>query len=319
MHPSHGGTNCARFIRRLAVGPFGRTPLRPPPARCSNGFFPLPLIFPLLIAQSFLLLLAPRQISESSLNQTAAPGTLVGTLKTTLVLSPRKIGIFLGALAVCMSVAAVIGDFCTLKIHSDNVWPIARQFNFVEEGNLANYYQGLQLLLNSALLVAIWSAKKQAGAVHCGHWLALAGIFLFLSCDEVAQIHETTVSLLLAGARDQESGKTGWFWIYLPLLVVFGVTYIPFLKRLPRRTALLFVVSGCIYAGGAVGIEKIVNWFAETYGDNTAGYVLIDNLGEFMESSGMALFAYTLLSYLAAESAEISLHLRGTADPVAPA
>ena len=231
-------------------------------------------------------------------------------MKTLLVLSPRKIGIVLGIIAVCMSAAAVIGDVAMDRVHSDAVWPIARQFNFVEEGNIANYYQGIQLLLNSALLLLIWSVKKQDKSAYRWHWLALAWIFLFLSCDEVAQIHETTVAVLVAGAREDESGKTGWFWIYLPALVVFGAAYVPFLKRLPRRTAVLFVVSGCIYIGGVVVMERVANWFAETYGDETLGYVLIDNFSEFMESAGMALFAYTLLSYLAAEAPEIVLHLR---------
>lgn len=253
------------------------------------------------------------------MNQTAAPPTLAATLKTTLVLSPRKIGIVLGIIAVCMSTAAVIGDFAMARVHSDSVWPIARQFNFVEEGNFANYYQSAQLLLNSALLLLIWSVKKQANAPGRWRWLVLAAVFLFLSCDEVAQIHETTVAVLVAGARENESGKTGWFWIYLPALAVFGAAYVPFLKRLPRRTAVLFVVSGCLYVGGVVGVERVANWCAETYGDETAGYVLIDNLSEFMESAGMALFAYTLLAYLAAEAAEVVIRVRRANDPLPPA
>ena len=231
-------------------------------------------------------------------------------MKTLLVLSPRKIGIVLGIIAVCMSVAAVLGDFAMARVHSDAVWPIARQFNFVEEGNFANYYQGAQLLLNSGLLLLIWSVQRQARAAGSWRWLVLAGAFLFLSADEVAQIHETTVAVLIAGARQNEEGKTGWFLIYLPALAIFAAAYIPFLKRLPRRTAVLFVVSGCIYIGGVVVMERVANWFAETYGDETLGYVLIDNFSEFMESAGMALFAYTLLSYLAAEAPEIVLHLR---------
>lgn len=232
--------------------------------------------------------------------------TLPASLKTILVLSPRKIGIVLGIIAAVMSGAAVIGDLAMDRIHSDAVWPVARQFNFVEEGNFANYYQSAQLLLNSALLLLIWAVQKPA-AQDRWRWLVLAGAFLFLSADEVAQIHETTVAVLIAGARQNEEGKTGWFWLYLPVLAVFGAAYVPFLQRLPRRTAILFVLSGSIYVGGAVAMERVSNWVAETHGDQTVGYALIDNFSEFMESAGMALFAYTLLSYLAAEAAEIVL------------
>ena len=147
----------------------------------------------------------------------------------------------------------------------------------------------------------------------------LAGAFLFLSCDEVAQIHETTVAVLVAGAQEKEEGKTGWFWAYLPVLAVFAAAYVPFLKGLPRRSAILFVLSGSIYLGGVVAMERVANWFAETPGDETLGYVLTDNFSEFMESAGMALFAYTLLSWLAAESAEVVIRLRPETDPAPPA
>ena len=246
--------------------------------------------------------------AESALNSTDPPPTLPASLKTALVFSPRKIGLVLGIIAACMSVAAVLGDLAMDGIRSDSVWPLARQFHFVEEGNFANYYQSAQLLLNSALLLLIWAVQKPS-AQDRGRWLALAGAFLFLSADEVAQIHETTVAVLIADARQNEEGKTGWFWLYLPVLAVFGAAYLPFLRRLPRRTAILFVLSGSIYIGGAVGMESIANWFAETHGGETVGYVLIDSFSEFMESGGMALFAYTLLSYLAAEAPEIVLQI----------
>ncbi|MCE9610777.1 MAG: hypothetical protein K8R23_11340 [Chthoniobacter sp.] len=242
------------------------------------------------------------------MNSAPAPTTLAVKLKTTVALSPRKIGIVLGIIAACMSVAAIIGDLAMDRIHSDSVWPVARQFNFVEEGNFANYYQSAQLLLNSALLLLIWAVQKPT-APDRWRWLVLTAAFLFLSADEVAQIHEATVAVLIAGLRQNEEGKTGWFWVYLPVLAIFAAAYLPFLKRLPRRTAILFVVSGSIYVGGVVVMERISNWVAETYGDHAIGYVVIDNFSEFMESAGMALFAYTLLSYLAKEAPEIALRV----------
>lgn len=239
-------------------------------------------------------------------------------MTTTFTLNPRKIGIFLGILAFVMSALAITGDL--LELHFDSggehgasnpfIWPFARQFNFVEEGNLANFYQGLQLVLAAVLLLTIWRGKAQNGEPMKGRWLALGLIFLFLGADEVAQIHETTVANTIAGLRKHESDKTGWFWLYLPLLAAFGLSYIPFLRHLPKKIAALLILSGAIYVGGAVGVEKFVNWYAGQYGDDTVGYVLLDNLGEFMESTGIALFVYALVSYLALSATEIRLHIR---------
>lgn len=238
-------------------------------------------------------------------------------MTTTFTLKPRKVGIVLGLVAVLMSVLAVIGDSVELKYDSPDarsegntfIWPIARQFNFVEEGNLANFYQGLQLVLASVLLFVIWRGKVQRRETFRGHWLALAIIFLFLGTDEVAQIHETTIANTIATLRHHESDKTGWFWVYVPVLAIFGAAYIPFLRHLSGKIAVLFMVSGTIYVSGAVLMEKFVNWFAGKYGDDTIGYILIDNLSEFMESTGIALFVYTLVAYLAKSGTEIRFRL----------
>ena len=238
------------------------------------------------------------------------------SLKTTFAISPRKALIWLGTIAIVMSALAIIGDLLELKLDKGGdgagapwLWPFARQFNFVEEGNLANFYQGTQLVLAAVILLMIWRGKKQTGGAFRGHWLALGCIFVFLGADEVAQIHETTIANTVALLRHDEGGKTGWMFVYLPLLAAFGLWYIPFLRHLPGRIAALMMVSGGIYVGGAVGVEKFVNWFATKYGDETVGYVLIDNLGEFMESTGIALFIYTLLSYLAIQAGEISFQI----------
>ena len=255
-------------------------------------------------------------------------------MKTIFTIQPRKAGIFLGILAVVMSVLAVTGDLLELTFDSDGahsggtalIWPFARQFNFVEEGNLANFYQGLQLVLAAVLLLIVWRGKVQSRERHRGHWLGLGLIFLFLGADEIAQIHETTIANTIAALRHSESGgmatevaaaglrhsepdKTGWFWLYVPLLAAFGAAYLPFLMRLPRRIAVLFIVAGAIYVGGAIGVEKFVNWFAGKYGDDTVGYVLIDNLGEFMESTGIALFVYAILCQMAHEGREIAFRI----------
>ena len=236
-------------------------------------------------------------------------------MTTTFTLNPRKVGMFLGVLSVVMSALAITGDL--LELHFDSggelgasnpfIWPFARQFNFVEEGNLANFYQGFQLALAAVLLFTIWRGKARSGEPMKGRWLALGLIFLFLGADEVAQIHETTVANTIAGLRQDESDKTGWFWLYLPLLAVFGLSYIPFLRHLPGKIAVLFMGAGSIYVGGAIGVEKFVNWYAGQCGDDNVGYVLLDNLGEFMESTGIALFVYALVSYLAFSGTEIRI------------
>ena len=241
---------------------------------------------------------------------------------TTFTLSPRKAGIVLGILAVVMSALAVTGDmlertFDDAPEREDGnpyIWPFARQFNFVQEGNIANFYQGLQLVLAAVLLLVIWRGKAQRREPQRSQWFVLGMIFIFLGVDEVAQIHETTIANTIAALRGKESDKTGWFWIYLPVLAAFGLYFIPFLRRLPRRIATLFVLSGSLYIGGAIVMEKFCNWFAKKYGDGL-GYLFLDNFSEFMESAGIALFIYTLLLYLATTGEDVRFQFVQSPDP----
>ena len=243
-------------------------------------------------------------------------------MTTRLSIQPRKALIILLSIALLMSVLAVVGILVemTFDVETDGkdgnpyIWPIVRQFSFVEEGNIANFYQGLQLVFASVLLLVIWRGKVQRREPFRGHWLVLAGIFLFLGMDEIAQIHETTIAIEIVTYRGHEGDKTSWFWVYLPLAAIFGLSYLRFLRRLPRRIAGLMMASGMIYIMGVVVLEKFVNWYAGKHSDGSIGYLILDNLSEFTEGAGIALFIYTLLTYLAETGEEIAFRLTQTPD-----
>jgi len=119
------------------------------------------------------------------------------TLKASLVLSPARIGITLAI--VGMLVALVDAGFEVLghRMNTENLWPISRQFDFSEEGNFANWYQSMTLLLCAGILAAIAMVTRKVGGKRRGHWIGLAFVFLFVSIDEAAQVHETTVAPLI--------------------------------------------------------------------------------------------------------------------------
>ena len=74
--------------------------------------------------------------------------------------------------------------------------------------------------------------------------------------DEVAQIHEQTVTPLIIEISGLDAGKPAWMYLYIPLLFVFCAAYIPFLLHLPGPTATLFVVSG-----GFTFFHQVAHWW----------------------------------------------------------
>jgi hypothetical protein len=79
---------------------------------------------------------------------------------------------------------------------------ILTPLNLATDSSIPTWYASLALLLCSILLAAIAATKKRLGERYARHWGVLSGIFLILSIDEVAAIHETvgTVSGSLANS-----------------------------------------------------------------------------------------------------------------------
>ena len=115
--------------------------------------------------------------------------------------------------------------------------------------------------------------------------------FLLFSIDTVAGIHETINSLI-----DPNWAIGGGL-----LALGIGLGFIPFLRRLPKRTAILFAVAGAIYIGGAVGVEII----GEPLDADTIQYNLLTVLEEGMETFGVIFFIHVLLSYMRDSPASI--------------
>ena len=102
-------------------------------------------------------------------------------MKHSLSISPKACGIVLATFAVMMNLAATVADIVTQRVRNENMWPVCRQFTFTTEGNLANLYQGLQLLFCAALIrleavVAANGNQNAASDVHVAGLLARAAL-----------------------------------------------------------------------------------------------------------------------------------------------
>jgi hypothetical protein len=90
----------------------------------------------------------------------------------------------------------------------------------------------------------------------------------------------------------------GWVIPATILLVILLDLYLPFLRSLMRTWQALFIFSGGIYIGGALGIEYISGYIADYHPDAVLVRGALATLEDFMELSGIGLFSYSLLSYL---------------------
>jgi hypothetical protein len=122
------------------------------------------------------------------------------------------------------------------------------------------------------------------------HWLALALVFVGLSADEIAGVHEALNTGL----------SFPWTIPAAIATALVGLLYLAFLAHLDRSTRRRFILAGILYVGGAVGIEQIQEWFV-TDTDSFA-YALWTAAEEGAEMAGAVLLLGTLLRLLEQEA-----------------
>ncbi|OJU13659.1 MAG: hypothetical protein BGN86_14060 [Caulobacterales bacterium 68-7] len=166
------------------------------------------------------------------------------------------------------------------------------------EDSVYTWLSQLVLALCSLALFDIGVRAQSASKMVRSYWFLLSAAFLVLSMDEMLSFHEK-LNFAMAAVMTH----TGYFYLpwVLPALAVclIGlVACVPFVRRLPKTVAALFLISGAIYISGAVGMEMI------------AGHILSDNGGfegappiyrlevaieEGLEGLGALLFLTTLV------------------------
>lgn len=220
---------------------------------------------------------------------------------------------------VLKTVLAIAGML--LAIHLLVVWsylgdwrfPARDKFYLDAENNLPTVFSTLVLLLAALLLAWISRIKRHARDPFAWHWIGLAIVFMALTVDESASLHELLIHPLRTAY-----GTTGWLrfpWVIAggAFVVVFAIAYLRFLAHLPKATRRAFLAAGALYVGGAVGMEMVGGQvFMEegTPGRTLVPYMIAMTLEECAEIAGATLFIFGLLRYLGTQSARLQLEVR---------
>lgn len=176
-------------------------------------------------------------------------------------------------------------------------------FNTGQEATFPTAFSYGVMLLCALLLWLIAAGRRRDGARYVRHWQGLAVVFVLLSIDEAVSLHEQLMQpsrALLTKLSIEADGLLYFAWI-VPvgvLLLLLTAVYIPFLRHLPRRTLILFIVSAALFVGGAIGMELPGGYVTSRLGDSAGIKLALETVEELLELLGIALFAYALLDYL---------------------
>jgi hypothetical protein len=229
--------------------------------------------------------------------------------KRPITVKPKQVVICLGVITALLVLADIAGQLTRFLTRHDTVYGLIAKFDLDNENNIPTYFSSVILLLSAFLLGVIAVFKKQQSHLYARHWAFLAIIFLCLSLDETASLHEMLTRPVRELFGSQGLFYHSWVFAAVPLVLILGLSFLRFLLHLPSQTRLLFSVAAVLYIGGAVGTE-IVGWdYDAIYGENNLTYNLIAAIEETLEMTGIVLFNYALLRYLSKEVGELVLRI----------
>jgi hypothetical protein len=213
-----------------------------------------------------------------------------------IVLRPSRITAVLATAVAVLFLLHGLALFSIFFLGYDYVLGLIPLFHVNYESNLPTWYSSSALLLAAMLLALIGLYKKRRDEPFHRSWLGLAAVFLFLSIDESAQVHEKLSSPLrdLLGT----SGALHYPWVIpygIGLLILLAI-YIPFLKSLPAGTRRLVILAGLIFVSGALGMELF--GAAAAASGREDGFLICCTIEEFLEMAGIVVFIHALTSYM---------------------
>jgi hypothetical protein len=190
------------------------------------------------------------------------------------------------------------------------LYGLVDEFDADLEGNIPTWYASSSLLICSILLALIAIDKKIKRGNYIVHWAFLSIIFLLMSLDEAASIHELSIIPLRDALGVGSFLYLSWVIPGIASVVIFLILYMKFFRDLPRSTQPLFLVSAFLYIFGAIGMEMIGGYYSEMHGlRSDITYMIIANLEEFFEMAGIAVFIYALLTYMSSQVSELEIHI----------
>ena len=220
-------------------------------------------------------------------------------------LNPRKIALILAIVSLYLAGQSLINEYLLENVLSSEsngfVISLLDLFSVNAEQTIPTWYATLLLFVTAVLLAFVTAIKSKTKDPYTPHWAGLALIFLYLSMDEGAVIHEIFGELLQTTFNTTGYLTFAWPIVFVPLVIIFALFYLRFLIRLPPGIRNLIILAGLLYVGGAVVMEAISanRWYED--GGVSFLYLVIATVEELCEMLGVVVFIYALLSYLSAE------------------
>ena len=170
----------------------------------------------------------------------------------------------------------------------------AHLFDLDAEATLPAWYQTAMLLASAALLWMIGASRPATGGFR-RHWKFLAWVFVYISADENAGLHET-IGFWISEHSGDSMGVYAWLIPGLAFVIFIGLVSWRFLKSLPPPVRTGMMIAAAVYVAGAAGVELLEAPMDPLVG--TLPFSIMVVIEETLEMAGLVMFIHALLSHL---------------------
>jgi hypothetical protein len=180
--------------------------------------------------------------------------------------------------------------------------------NLFDSDQKLNFPTTLKILLmiSASLLFVVVGLGAGRRRVRL-RWIGMGAIFGLLTLDELTYMHQRLSDSLHHWAGTDGVLRFAWILIYVPIVAVVAVVYLPFWRGLVPRLRNGLLISALLFAGGSAGIELFKG---ALYDDEhwSLGFGLVAALSDSLELLGLGILVALLLREAAA--APRALHIR---------
>lgn len=219
-----------------------------------------------------------------------------GTLITLLIISAVLVGFSIwGEYIKYFGVGDIHGP-----IHEFLIDLLMNSFYTDKEANIPTYFNTIILFIPSLQFAIAAAWKFSIKDKFKFQWLGLSLVFLYLSLDEAAVLHEKLIPPMRAIFNYERFGGVLYFaWVIpgMAAVLLFILAYLRFFLNLENKYKILFFISLAIYVSGIIGGEMISGHFAGTIGLKNFTYSTYTSIEESLEWIGCSLIIYSMLEY----------------------
>jgi hypothetical protein len=215
----------------------------------------------------------------------------------TIRIDPGKVAVVLLSITFVFILSNISNNVIQLAGYAPDLTRYTNKLDLDGEVNLPTFFSSF-LLISAAFLMGFIAWMKGRRTSYYWSWISLAAIFVYLSVDESIKLHELLTQPLRDSLQTDGILRYAWVIVAIPVVIILGLIFLPFILHLPRKTKRLFLLAAVLYVGGALGFEMIAGGYITQYGIENLIYVFIATVEETLELTGLTILIYALLDFI---------------------